>query len=38
MIPPADIPALKKNGIAEVFGAGTPIKVIADFIRANVKD
>ena len=38
MIPPEDIPDLKKNGIAEVFIAGTSIKVVADFIRANVKD
>jgi methylmalonyl-CoA mutase, C-terminal domain len=38
MIPPEDIPDLKKNGIAEVFIAGTSIKAIADFIRANVKD
>jgi methylmalonyl-CoA mutase, C-terminal domain len=38
MIPPEDIPGLKKNGIAEVFIGGASIKVVADFIRANVKD
>jgi methylmalonyl-CoA mutase C-terminal domain/subunit len=38
MIPPEDIPALKQNGIAEIFAPGVPIKAIADFIRKNVKD
>lgn len=35
-IPPADVPKLKKVGIAEVFGPGTPIKTIIDtVIRFN---
>jgi methylmalonyl-CoA mutase C-terminal domain/subunit len=34
-IPKADIPAIKGLGIAEVFGPGTPLEVIADFIRSN---
>ena len=33
IIPEADIPALKKNGIAEVFLPGTPTQAIVDFIR-----
>ncbi len=37
MIPPEDIPFLKQNGISEVFTAGTQVKAVADFIRANVK-
>ncbi|GAW92961.1 cobalamin B12-binding domain-containing protein [Calderihabitans maritimus] len=36
VIPPDDIPLLKKAGIAEVFGPETPIKDIADFIRKQV--
>jgi methylmalonyl-CoA mutase, C-terminal domain len=38
MIPPEDIPDLKKNGIAEVFRGGSSLKDIANFIRANVKN
>jgi methylmalonyl-CoA mutase C-terminal domain/subunit len=37
VIPKEDIPALKKAGIAGVFGPGTPTDDIADFIRKNVK-
>ena len=37
IIPEEDIPYLKKKGIKAVFGPGTVIKDIADFIRANVK-
>ena len=33
IIPEADIPALKKDGIAEVFLPGTPTQTIVDFIR-----
>jgi methylmalonyl-CoA mutase C-terminal domain/subunit len=33
IIPEADIPALKKSGIAEVFLPGTPTQAIVDFIR-----
>lgn len=37
VIPEDDIPSLKKAGIAEVFGPGTPTKATIDFIRANLK-
>ncbi|HWP62879.1 MAG TPA: cobalamin B12-binding domain-containing protein [Candidatus Binatia bacterium] len=37
IIPDDDIPALKAAGIAEVFGPGTTIREVADFIRANVR-
>ena len=37
IIPDEDIPDLKSKGIAEIFGPGTLIKVIADYIRKNVK-
>jgi methylmalonyl-CoA mutase, C-terminal domain len=36
IIPEADIPALKKVGIAEVFLPGTPTQAIVDFIRQRV--
>ena len=36
IIPEEDIPYLKKKGIKAVFGPGTAIKDIADFIRTNV--
>jgi methylmalonyl-CoA mutase C-terminal domain/subunit len=31
-IPQNDVPKLKKAGIAEVFGPGTPLKKIIDFV------
>ena len=37
VIPEEDIPALKKEGVASVFGPGTPTDDIVDFIRKNVK-
>ena len=37
VIPEEDIPALKKAGIARVFGPGTPTDDIVDFIKKNVK-
>jgi methylmalonyl-CoA mutase C-terminal domain/subunit len=37
VIPEEDIPALKKAGIAGVFGPGTPTDDIANFIKKNVK-
>lgn len=37
IIPDDDIPALKEAGIAAVFGPGTTIREVADFIRANVR-
>jgi methylmalonyl-CoA mutase, C-terminal domain len=36
IIPEEDIPRLKKKGIKAIFGPGTEIKDIADFIRSNV--
>lgn len=36
IVPESDIPKLKESGIAEVFGPGTPIERIAQFIRENV--
>ncbi len=37
VIPEEDIPKLKKAGIAGVFGPGTRIEDIVEFIRKNVK-
>ncbi len=37
IIPTEDIPALKKAGIAEIFGPGSPLKEIIEYIRRNVK-
>lgn len=37
VIPDADIPFLKENGVSEVFTPGTPTANIIDFIKANVK-
>jgi methylmalonyl-CoA mutase C-terminal domain/subunit len=36
-IPQGDIPALKEQGVAEVFGPGTPLDAIVSFLQANVK-
>ncbi len=36
IIPPEDIPELKKAGVREVFGPGTPLKSIVSFIEENV--
>jgi methylmalonyl-CoA mutase, C-terminal domain len=36
IIPEADIPALKKAGIAEIFLPGTTTQSIVDFIRGRV--
>jgi len=35
-IPPNDIPRLKEAGIAEVFGPGTPLKKIIDFVSGTI--
>ena len=35
-IPPDDVPKLKSAGIAEVFGPGTPLKKIIDFIESSI--
>jgi len=37
IIPEEDIPFLKEKGISEIFGPGTSIKEIADYIRQNIK-
>jgi len=37
IVPQEDIPLLKKAGIAEVFGPGTPVESIVKFIFENVK-
>ena len=36
IIPDDDVPALKDCGVAAVFGPGTTIAQVADFLRANV--
>ena len=36
IIPDDDIPALEEAGISRVFGPGTTIGQVAEFIRANV--
>ena len=36
-IPEQDIAALKKAGVAAIFGPGTPMDDIVSFIRENVK-
>ena len=37
IIPEEDVPALKKKGIAGIFGPGTPVDTIVDFVEKNVK-
>jgi len=37
IIPDDDIPALQQAGVSRVFGPGTTIREVADFIRANVR-
>jgi methylmalonyl-CoA mutase C-terminal domain/subunit len=37
IIPEADIPSLKKAGIAEIFLPGTPTQAIVDFVRAHAR-
>jgi methylmalonyl-CoA mutase C-terminal domain/subunit len=37
IIPDDDIPALREAGIAAVFGPGTTIAQVADYLRANVQ-
>lgn len=36
IIPEEDVPALQAIGVAAIFGPGTPIGEIAEFIKANV--
>lgn len=37
IIPLEDVPRLKKAGISEVFGPGTPVEDIVSYIKKNVK-
>jgi methylmalonyl-CoA mutase C-terminal domain/subunit len=37
IIPDDDLPALREAGVSAVFGPGTTIGEVADFIRANVR-
>jgi methylmalonyl-CoA mutase C-terminal domain/subunit len=36
IVPEEDVPKLKEMGVAKVFGPGTPLNEIIDFIRAEV--
>ena len=36
IVPEEDIPFLQEKGIRAIFGPGTPVKEIADYIRNNV--
>jgi methylmalonyl-CoA mutase C-terminal domain/subunit len=37
IIPDEDVPALKEAGVTAVFGPGTTIREVADFVRANAR-
>lgn len=37
VIPQEDVPGLKEIGVSEVFGPGTPLDAVVQFLRANVK-
>jgi methylmalonyl-CoA mutase C-terminal domain/subunit len=37
IIPKGDMQCLKEIGVKGIFGPGTPIREIADFIRSNVR-
>jgi len=37
IIPLEDVPVLKRIGIAEVFGPGTPTETLVKFVRENVR-
>ena len=38
IIPKKDVPKLKEAGIAQIFGPGTPIDEISNFIRTNLAE
>ena len=38
IIPEEDVPALKDAGISEVFGPGTTIASIVEYIQGNIKE
>ena len=37
IIPKEDVPMLKKKGIAGIFGPGTTVESIVEFVKKNVK-
>jgi len=37
IIPDVDVPALKEAGVSAVFGPGTTIREVAEYIRGNVR-
>jgi methylmalonyl-CoA mutase C-terminal domain/subunit len=37
IIPEDDIPELKKAGLSAIFGPGTPLDEIVEYIKANVR-
>lgn len=37
IIPEEDIPALKEAGVAEIFGPGTPLVNVVNYVKENVK-
>jgi methylmalonyl-CoA mutase C-terminal domain/subunit len=37
IIPDDDVPALTEAGVAEVFGPGTTIREVAEFLRTNAR-
>jgi len=37
IIPDEDVPPLKEAGIAEIFGPGTPLESIVNYIKENVR-
>ncbi len=38
IVPDADIPDLKSQGVAQIFTPGTPMKAITDWVAANVPE
>ena len=37
IIPEKDVPVLKKAGVKEIFGPGTPVNEIVDWVRKHVE-
>lgn len=37
IIPEKDVPELKKSGMAEIYGPGTPLSEIGDFIKKSLE-
>jgi methylmalonyl-CoA mutase C-terminal domain/subunit len=37
IIPDDDVPALREAGVAEIFGPGTTIAQVAEYLRANAR-